>query len=67
MDDQGIAFRFPAQEIFFHLQSFQTGSGVNPGYRGYLLGVERPGRELDHSPLSAAGVKSECGYTFTPL
>jgi hypothetical protein len=30
------------------------------------LGVERPGREADHSPLSSAEVKNAWRYTSTP-
>jgi hypothetical protein len=31
------------------------------------LGVQRPGREADHSPSSSAKVKNAWGYTSTPL
>jgi hypothetical protein len=30
------------------------------------LGVKRPGREADHSPLSSAEVKNVWSYTSTP-
>jgi hypothetical protein len=30
------------------------------------LGVKRPGRETDHSPLSSAEVKNAWSYTSTP-
>jgi len=30
------------------------------------LGVERPGREADHSPPSSAKIKNEWGYNSTP-
>jgi hypothetical protein len=32
------------------------------GTRGSFLGVKRPGREADHSPLSSAGVKNAWRY-----
>jgi len=30
------------------------------------LGLERPGREADHSPPSRAEIKNACSYTSTP-
>ena len=35
------------------------------GYRGYFVGVERPGREIDHSSSSSAEVKKE--WSCTPI
>jgi hypothetical protein len=32
----------------------------------FSLGVKRPGREADHSPLSSAEVKNAWSYTSTP-
>jgi len=32
----------------------------------WVLGVKRPGRKADHSPLSSAEVKNEWNYTSTP-
>jgi hypothetical protein len=51
--------------------SVQTGSGFHQasypmGTRASFLGVERQGREADHSPLSSADVKNVWGYTFNP-
>jgi hypothetical protein len=71
MDDQGIAVRFPAQERVFLISKASRLALVSTqpidGYHGSLLEIKRPGRELDHSSLSAADVKRECGCTFTPL
>jgi len=36
------------------------------GYRALFLGVKRPGREADHSPLSGAKVKNSWSYTPIP-
>jgi hypothetical protein len=33
----------------------------------YFPEVKRPGREVKHSPLSSANVKTEWSYTSTPL
>jgi hypothetical protein len=44
------------------LSIVQTGSGVDPVFYtmykgGYILGVKRPGREVDHSPPTSAEFK----------
>jgi hypothetical protein len=36
------------------------------GFRVYFLGIKRPGREADYSPLSSAEVKNMWSYTYTP-
>jgi len=36
------------------------------GYRGFVLGVKRPGREADHSPPSSSEVKNGWNYVSTP-
>jgi hypothetical protein len=48
----------------------QNGSGAHPasypmGTRGSFPGVQRPGREADHSPPSSAEVKNAWSYTST--
>jgi hypothetical protein len=42
---------------------------LSSGYRGkgISLGVKRPGRDADNSPLSSAEVKNVWSYTSTPL
>jgi hypothetical protein len=55
--------RNPAVARFFLFHNVQTGSGAHPasfplGTGGPLLGVNRPGREADHSPPSSAEVKN---------
>ena len=42
----------------------QTGSGAHPASCSFL-GVNRPGREADHSPASSAEVKNEWWHTST--
>ena len=36
------------------------------GYRGSLSGMKRPGRDVDHSPVSSAQLKNVRIYTSTP-
>ena len=36
------------------------------GYRGSLLGMKRPGREVNHAPPSIAEVNIEWSFTSTP-
>jgi hypothetical protein len=55
--------------LFFH--SAQTGSGVHPaayptGTRGCPPGVERQGREVDHSPPFSAEVKNGGAISTLP-
>jgi hypothetical protein len=63
LDDRGSRVRFPAEAGNFSLhRRVQNGSGTHPasyamGTRGSFLGVNRPGREADHSPPSNAEVK----------
>jgi hypothetical protein len=63
LDDRGSWFRFLAEAGYFSLHHrVQNGSGGHPasypkGTRGSFLWVKRPGREVDHSPSSSAGVK----------
>jgi len=50
---------------------FETGSGFHPSYSsmgiGFLFsGVKRPGRNVDHTPLSGAEIKNEWSCTSTP-
>ena len=46
--------------------------GFNSAFKGLMgtwvpcWGVQKPGREFDHSPPSTAKVKNEWSYTFTP-
>jgi hypothetical protein len=64
--------RVPAEAGNFSLHHrVQTGSGAHPvcypmGTRGSFPGVNRPGREADHSPPSSAEVRNAWGYTSTP-
>jgi hypothetical protein len=39
---------------------------LSNGYRGSFSGVERPGREADHSPPTSAEVMKMWVYTSTP-
>jgi hypothetical protein len=55
---------------FSLLQIVQNSSGVYPtsyamDIGSSFLGVERPGREVDHSPLASAEVKKMWTYTST--
>jgi hypothetical protein len=54
------------------LHNVQTGSGVHPtfykmGTGRSFPGVNRQGREVDHSPPTSAEVKKMWIYTSTPL
>jgi hypothetical protein len=42
-----------------------SGLALGPTWRGSLLLVIWPGREVNHSPLSRAEVTDEWSYTFT--
>jgi hypothetical protein len=74
LDDRGSRVRFPAGAgNFFLNHRVQSGSGAHPasypmGTRALSLGVQRPGREADHSPSSSAEVK-ECMelYLHSPI
>ena len=59
------------QETSVFSTTVQTGSGANPApcsmCTGFFLGVMRPGRDADHSPLSNADVKNGRNYTFLSL
>jgi hypothetical protein len=63
LDDRGSRFRFPEDlGIFFFITASRTALGPTqppvPWVPGSLsLGVNRPGREADHSPPSSAEVK----------
>jgi hypothetical protein len=68
--------RFPEMQDCSLLHSVQTRSGAHPasypmgsflsnGDRGLFLGVQQPGREVDHSPPSSAEVKN--GGAIPPL
>jgi hypothetical protein len=63
---------FPAGVKNFYLfQSVQTCSLAHPSSSsanksGSFLGVKRPGREVDHSPLSSDEAKNEWSYISTP-
>jgi hypothetical protein len=43
----------------------RTGKSTEPPFQ-WVPGVERPGREADHSPPTSAVVKKTCIYTYTP-
>jgi hypothetical protein len=63
--------RFPAEAWNFSRHLFQTGSGAHPasyttGTGGSLQGVNRSGREADHSPPFCAKVNNAWSYTSTP-
>lgn len=52
-------------------RTVQTGSEARPpilcnGYRGYFLGVKRPGREVDLSHSYSAEVKNEWRHASAP-
>jgi hypothetical protein len=56
---------------FFSSRKVQTGSGAHPASysmdTGILFrGIQRPGREADHSPPSSAEVRNEWSYTSNP-
>jgi hypothetical protein len=67
-----IGVRVPAGAGNFSLHHrIQIDSGAHPasypmGSSGFSLGVERPGREGDHSHPSSAKVKNARSYTSTP-
>jgi len=71
-DDPGVRIESPqGKGIFSLLQNFQTVSGAHPasysmGTGVFSRGVERLGREVDHSHPSSAGVKTGWSYTSTP-
>jgi hypothetical protein len=50
-------------------RNFQTGCGVHLStvqwVSGLFLKVERPGRSVDHTPLSSAEINNECRCTCT--
>jgi len=50
------------------VQSIQTDCGALrlSGYRGYLCGVELPGRDVGHSSPFSAVVKNEWSYNSSP-
>jgi hypothetical protein len=57
--------------IYSLLHHVQTGSGAHPasysvGTGGSFLGINRPGREADHSSPPSAEVKNSWCYTSTP-
>ena len=56
---------FPAGiRVIFVLLNAQTGSGARPAW---VLGIKRPERLSDPSPLSTSKVNNEWRYTDTPL
>jgi hypothetical protein len=72
LDDQGVGVRVPVGGKHFHfsmssrpaLGSTQPPIQWIPG--PLFLGVERPGREADHSSPTSAEVKKTWVYTSTP-
>jgi hypothetical protein len=72
LHDRGSRVRFPAGAGNFSLHhSVQNGSGAHPasypkGTGDFFLGIKRPRREDDNSPLSSAEVKNAWNYTSTP-
>jgi hypothetical protein len=70
LDDRGV--RVPEGVGSFSLHHHvQTGSGAHSasypmGTRALSLGIQRPGREADHTPTSSAEVKNAWSYTSTP-
>lgn len=62
--------QIPGGERDFFLPNVQTGSETQPTYFYWIptpvsLGVERPKREADYSPLSSAEVEDEWSCTST--
>jgi hypothetical protein len=55
--------RIPAEERLFSLGP----PHLFNGYRGYLSGIIRPERDVDHSPSYSAEVKNEESYTSTSI
>jgi hypothetical protein len=72
LDDREVGeFESRLGQEFSLLHVVQTGSGVHPtsytmGTGGYFPGVNRPGREPDHSPPTSAVVKKMWICTFIP-
>jgi hypothetical protein len=70
LTDRGIRVRFPVGlGIFLFTTASRTAlEPTQPPIqwipRALSLGVERPGREADHSPPSSADVKNAWSYTF---
>jgi hypothetical protein len=61
----------PLKSPLYLIDVVQTGSGAHPTYYtmgtgGSFPGVNRPGREADHSPPTSAEVKEMWIYTSTP-
>jgi hypothetical protein len=58
LDGRVFGARVPVGQEFSPFQVVQTGSGAHlasypMGARGSFLGIKLPGREADHSPISA--------------
>jgi hypothetical protein len=72
LDDRGVEFRVPVRSrIFSYPRRLDRLWGplnlLTNGYRGlFPQGVERPGREADHSPPTTAEVKKIYLYTCIP-
>jgi hypothetical protein len=63
LDDPGVRVPTGAGNLSLHLR-VQNGSGAHPASYQWVsgalsLGVKRPRREVDHSPLPSAVVKNE--------
>jgi len=58
LDDRGVRIQARAENFSLH-HRVQTGhsASYSMGNMGSVLGVERPGREADHSPPTSAEVK----------
>ena len=61
-----------SSRLFPRLQIVQTHPASCSMGIGFLsvarvLGVKRPGRDIEHSPPSIAGVRNECRNTLLPL
>jgi hypothetical protein len=65
LGDRGIGVRVPVGfKNFLHV--VQTGCVVHPTSYRMDTGLERPGREADHSPPASAEVKKMRIYTSVP-
>jgi hypothetical protein len=52
---------------FLFSMPFRPALGFTRRVIQWVPGLERPGREADHSPPTTAEVKKTCVYTSTPL
>jgi hypothetical protein len=70
LDGRGVGIRVPVGARIFSSPRRPDGfwgppSLLSNGYRELSVGVKRPGREADHSPLTTADVKNTWIYTST--